>query len=344
MKRYVKIALLVMLKLCGVLALARWLTRKQLRIVCYHGVSIGDQHEFAPLLFMRAETFGRRLESLLSQGWRVIDLGAAVAAHRAGASLERTAVITIDDGWASTFTHAAPLLRRHQLPSTLYVTTYYAEHRYEVFNVALYYMVWKSALDHVRLNTGVPALDREYRIKPDGPKAVGEWIEASRTLSAEGRQAVLESIARSLGLDPREVFRDDRFRLVSPEQVRQLAADGMDIQLHTHRHRLPDESLEALKDEMRDNRTRLESWTGRTCDHFCYPSGIYSMQQAEWLQQAGIQSSTTCDHGHNPPDMHLQKLRRVLDRESWTNLEFEAALSGFFELIRRRPPSEIPHE
>jgi peptidoglycan/xylan/chitin deacetylase (PgdA/CDA1 family) len=344
MKRHVKIALLLVLKYSGILALSRWLTRKDLRILCYHGISVGDQHEFAPLLFMRAATFDLRLKSLLAQGWRVIDLNTAVKELEAGTISERTAVVTIDDGWTSTSTQAARILKRHRVPATLYVTTYYAERRYEVFNVALYYMVWKTSLDVVRLNTGVPALDREYQIKPDGTKAVGEWIEHTRGLSVERRQEVLMSITRSLGLVPEEVFRDNAFRLVSPEEVRQLARDGIDIQLHTHRHRLPDESLEALKAEIRDNRTRLEAWTGNVCDHFCYPSGIYSAQQAEWLQQAGVRSSTTCDHGHNPKGMHLQKLRRVLDRESWTDLEFEAALSGFNELIRRRTPSEIPHE
>jgi peptidoglycan/xylan/chitin deacetylase (PgdA/CDA1 family) len=344
MKRRVKIPLLLALKYSGILALSRWMTRKQLRILCYHGISVGDQHVFNPLLFMRAETFDRRLNSLLAQGWRVIALDSAVEALRAGTIPEKTAVITIDDGWASTLTQAAPILRRHQARATLYVTSYYVEHRCEVFNVALRYVVWKSPLAMVRLETGVPALDREYRIKPDGSQAVSDWIENSRNLDAERRQEVLMSIVRSLGLVPEEVFRDDSFKLISPEQVRELTLEGVDIQLHTHRHRLPNESLEALKEELRDNRTRLEAWTGKSCNHFCYPDGMYTAQQADWLRLAGVWSATTCDEGHNPKGVHLQKLRRILDRETLTDLEFEAALSGFYELVRWRGTRTAPCE
>lgn len=344
MKRYLKIAVLVLLKYSGVLALARWLTRRQLRILCYHGISVGDQHEYEPLLFMRAATFDRRMQSLIRQGWKVVGLAEAVDALRTGALPDRTAVITIDDGWASTWAEAVPILKKHALPATLYVTTYYAERGHDVFNVALHYMTWKSPLDVVNLCTGLPGLDGEYRIRPGGMPVVAEWIHKTRGLTAEERQAMLPSIAASLGLDAAEVFSESRFKLVSPAQVRELSDDGVDIQLHTHRHHLPEDSYESLVRELSDNRERLEAWTGKACDHFCYPSGVYTLQQSEWLQNAGIRSSTTCDVGHNPVGMHPQRLRRILDRESWADVEFEAALSGLNDLFKLRSRRAVPAE
>jgi peptidoglycan/xylan/chitin deacetylase (PgdA/CDA1 family) len=328
--------ILTLLRFFGIFSLARWLSRGQLRILCYHGTSIGDQHEFEPLLFMRPEVFDRRLAAIRRQGWRVIDLETAVREFRAGIVRPNSLVLTIDDGWLSTYTGAAPILRKHQLPSTLYVTTYYAERQLDVFNVVLYYMAWKSGLSQVTLDTGYPELDGVHQIRPDARKTVGGWIEfAERSLNAAQRQGLLGSVARSLGLDLADVLAESRFKLMTPEQVADISRFNVDIQLHTHRHRLPDQSLEAMKVEIDENQRRLETWKGGPCLHFCYPSGVYTAQQSDWLEELGLASSTTCDHGHNDVGQHPHRLKRVLDRDNWSDVEFDAALYGVDRLFGR---------
>ena len=42
----------------------------------------------------------------------------------------------------------------------------------------------------------------------------------------------------------------------------ELAADGFDIQMHTHRHRTP-ARMDLFEKELRDNRVRIEELTGR---------------------------------------------------------------------------------
>ncbi len=329
MRHVLKQLLLVVLKACGAFALSRRLTRGKVRILCYHGISIGDQHEFEPLLFMRASTFERRLKALKAQGWRIVSLDTAVRELKAGSLVDDTLVITVDDGWVSTAAEAAPLLARYRMPATLYVTTYYVERRADVFNVALYYLAWKTSLKHVALRTGHAGLDGDYAIKPDWVNVARRWIDfGNGNLSWQQRQELLPKIALALGLDSAEVFASDRFRIVDPAQLKALKDNGMDIQLHTHRHRLPDVSFEALRSEIVDNQSRLEGWTGGRCEHFCYPSGIYTLQQSEWLQQMGLASSTTCDQGTNDATSHPHRLKRILDRETWSDLEFEAMLSG----------------
>lgn len=329
MRHVLKHFALGVLKACGAFALSRRLTRGKVRILCYHGISIGDQHEFEPLLFMRAQTFERRLKALKAQGWRIVDLDTAVRELKSGAIVDDTLVLTIDDGWVSTASEAAPLLHRHGMPATLYVTTYYAERPADVFNVALYYLAWKTRLERVTLHTGHAGLDGDYVIKPHWVETARRWIDfGNGQLSWQQRQELLPKITVALGLDPAEVFAADRFRIMDAAQVQSLSKNGMDIQLHTHRHRLPDESLEALRAEIADNQSRLQQWTGERCEHFCYPSGVYTLQQSEWLKEIGLASSTTCDQGYNDAASHPHRLKRVLDRETWSDLEFEAMLSG----------------
>jgi hypothetical protein len=283
------------------------------------------------------------MQSLIAKGWRIVDLTTAIRELLAGRVPDRTVVVTIDDGWVSTLL-AAPVLETLGISATIYVTTYYAERRADVFNVAVFYMLWKTRRTSVSLSTGHPGLDGTYDLSGD-KVAIGEqWIAfASENLRWEQRQAVLPILARALDLSPDETFEEDRFRIMDREQVRRLSDGGLDIQLHTHRHNLPGESFEALETEVLENKRLLDDWTGKPCTHFCYPSGKYTLQQSEWLAQLGLQSSTTCDPGINPAGTHPHRLRRILDRETWSDLEFEAALSGITDFVQR-PRSRVAGE
>ncbi|HLJ12114.1 MAG TPA: hypothetical protein VKU82_13045, partial [Planctomycetaceae bacterium] len=72
---------------------------------------------------------------------------------------------------------------------------------------------------------------------------------------------------------------------------------------------------------------QLEALTGRPARHFCYPQGFWNKAAWESLERNGVESATTTQHGPNligTPDLAL---RRLLDGESRTQLEFEVETS-----------------
>ena len=105
------------------------------------------------------------------------------------------------------------------------------------------------------------------------------------------------------------------------------------MQLHTHRHRFPASHELALR-ELRDNRAVLEPLAGHPLRHFCYPSGYFRPAHLPWLAEAGVESATTCDPGMNRRGDSPLTLRRFLDDSRTSQLEFEAELSGFSDLLR----------
>src|SRR4029453_15669980 len=90
--------------------------------------------------------------------------------------------------------------------------------------------------------------------------------------------------------------------------------------------------------ELRDNRAVLEPLVGRALRHFCYPSGYFRPAHLPWLEEAQVESATTCDPGMNRRGDSPLTLRRFLDSAETSQIEFEAELSGFSELLRRGRP------
>lgn len=335
-------ALLRLCKHTGLFRLSRRLHARDLTILCYHGFSIHDEHAFRPGLFMRAERFARRLSWLLAQGYRFLPLEEGVRRLQNGTLPRCSAVITIDDGFFSTYSLALPVLARLRLPATVYVTTYYVRHPNPVFELLLYYLLWKTtrarldAADLAPLREALPTKGPQSEVLADALLAQAE------RLTEDGRVALAQELARRLDVDYAELRDSRRLSLMNEEELRAMARAGVDLQLHSHRHRLPCR-MEEVAREIGDNRRVLEPITGKRLRHFCYPSGRWSTGHWELLRACGIETATTCDLGLNDPRAQTLALRRVLDDERVSQIAFEAEVCGFKDFARNTLRRHAPH-
>lgn len=336
MKRRIKLLGLLIARGMGLFALARYLTARQLRILCYHGVSIGDEQAYAPDLFMRFDTLRQRFLHLQRKGYQVIGLEEASWALKEDRLPRYPVVITFDDGFFGNVNAFGRLYREFKWPTTLYVTTYYVEKGTPIFRHAVKYLAWKATRRHIgadELLPGAPAVDLDRGA--DAQRALEEMIRLAETqLTASERVELCRRLGVYLGADYGELSASRRLSLASYDELKLLAAFAVDVQLHTHRHRMPDD-LELVRKEIRDNLQALAHVGSQPLEHFCYPSGFFSPRHATVLSEMKIRTATTCEPGFNDCGTPPLALRRFLDVERLSNLEFESEVSGFRELLRR---------
>ena len=320
-RKQVKCWLLGLAKVIGLFAAARWLTRRGVRILCYHGVWLGDDGFAGDTMFMAAQTFARRLEAITRLGYPVVTLEMATAGLTQEARLPPSpVVVTIDDGWFSTFSCMLPELKKRNMPATLYCDTEHLENGQPVLNMMTSYLIRDVP------NPGEKAFSQDdIRLSYD------------KSASYERREAAVTRIADVLGVAVAPYLAKKVFDYMTPAQLAQSAAEGVDVQLHTHRHSLHDQSPAQIAQEIADNRRSLSRILGRhesAFRHFCYPSGITTKDGAQALAALGLRSSTTVKQGLAFPGDSMQLLPRILDSENWSMIEFEAELSGFAYLVR----------
>ena len=92
-------------------------------ILCYHGVSLDDEHEWNPTLYISARTLARRLDALRRLGCTVLSLPEAVDRLYEKSLPKRAVVLTFDDGYYDFKAKALPLLEARGYPATVYVAT-----------------------------------------------------------------------------------------------------------------------------------------------------------------------------------------------------------------------------
>ncbi|HEY8205736.1 MAG TPA: polysaccharide deacetylase family protein [Pyrinomonadaceae bacterium] len=328
------------LKATGAFAMiqsSKW-RRARLLILGYHGISIDDEDCWNPSLYMPRQLFAERLSLIKKSGCTVLPLAEALPRLYAGDLPEKSVAITFDDGTFDFYRQAFPLLGDFAYPATLYLTTFYSQFNRPVFDVACPYVLWKGMGN--RLNLGpVVGIDATFDLslaaaRDAAWKEIRQVVEAKK-LSAEERDELLRMLAGKINVDYDEFSQKRILQLVRADEVKKLSAEGIDVQLHTHRHRTP-QNRESFLREITDNQTSIREMTGRLASHFCYPSGASSPKFLPWLHEAGIESATTCELGLASRQSDPLLLPRLVDVSSLAAIEFESWLTGVSMALPRR--------
>ena len=157
-------------------------------------------------------------------------------------------------------------------------------------------------------------------------------VAAAQGLTGLQKNAMAARLAQRLNIDYQELVSKRILQLMTPEEVKELAAEGVDFQLHTHRHRTPLE--EALfRKEIRDNREHIARSVSGDKTHFCYPSGAYRPEFLEWLAAEGVVSATTCDTALATAKSNPLLLPRLVDTTGRSDLEFESWVNGIAHFL-----------
>ena len=317
--------------------------RDRLLILCYHGISLGDEHEWDNQLYMSPGQFRQRLEYLRDGGYCILGLAEAVTRLYKRDLPPKSAVITIDDGAYDCYRQAHPILKSFEYPFTVYQTTYYCDYNRPIFRLICSYMLWKKR--GLVLHAGkVPGLEGELDLRStQGRQSVVDRLDRytkQHDSSAGEKDRIAAQLAERIGVDYGELLAKRVLHLMKPEEVADLARDGVDIQLHTHRHRTPlDEQL--FKREIDDNRRRIREMTGTTPAHFCYPSGVHHPTFLPWLKQERVATATTCVPGLASPESNALLLPRLVDHSSLSSVEFAGWATGVRTFLPQRDHAAV---
>jgi peptidoglycan/xylan/chitin deacetylase (PgdA/CDA1 family) len=337
MKRTLKRATLQLLKSAGVFRVVReseW-RRRRLLILCYHGISQEDEHLWRPGLYLQPAQLEQRLQFLRQSEYNVLPLGKALQLLQTHELPPRSAAITFDDGTHDFFSRAYPLLQKYAMPVTVYQTTYYSERPLPVFNLICSYLLWKrrgkviEKSDELGLKSPL-----DLRSEAKRHAIVEALIENCdrQNLDAWQRNDMAAKLAQFLDLDYSQILAKRILQLMNAQEISQLARQGVDFQLHTHRHCMPQDKI-LFEKEIRDNREMLKKSISGQAVHFCYPSGVHRGEFLPWLAEVGVISATTCDVGLAAAETNPLLLPRMVDTSRRTPLEFEAWLTGVADFL-----------
>jgi peptidoglycan/xylan/chitin deacetylase (PgdA/CDA1 family) len=246
----------------------------------------------------------------LSRHYHCISLTELAHAARAGQSLPpKSLAITIDDGYRD-FQHAFSVFQRFGLKVTLYVVSGFAAGELWLWPDQLLYLFENAARrqPEIPLSTGTVRLDLSH------PRAA--FATFSQTMIAMPNQDRLDLLRRLPVLLDVELpaKAPGRFAALNWDEIRTLAAQGLDVGAHTATHPILAKVQTGLESEIAGSKARIEQATGTPVRHFCYPNGRpidISPAAVALAETSGYQTAVLSESGFAGPPYNLFQLKRL---------------------------------
>ncbi len=329
LRNLVKLSILFVAKMIGLFRLGRFLTRQGLMIVCWHGVSLNNEHERFKSLFISPESLKKRL-NFLTNNYKVIDLDTAIEQHKSGKFKPNQVVITFDDGYYNFFAKAVPILREFGVAATNYIVTDHMNKQRQILNLLIRDIIVQSSKKTVELS--MPNTDeiREFTLPKDQNTLTKTSLAVLQEQLAdyESKLDFANQLAKQLGVNIEDLIRNRVWHSMNQLEIKRLSEEKFSMQIHSDHHWEVIDHFDSVQNEAEICKSELERVTGKRAVHFCYPSGIWFRKAWEQLQQAGVQSAVTTMQGPNFPKTPILALRRVLNGEDRNQLEFEFEMSN----------------
>jgi peptidoglycan/xylan/chitin deacetylase (PgdA/CDA1 family) len=324
-------------KACGLFGLASGSRYRNSRLLVlgFHGISLEDEHQWDPALYLSVDNFQRRMEALKRARCTVVSLEEGLSLMAQGKLPERALALTFDDGTYDFYKIVWPILKTFGYPATLYLTTYYVQLQYASTPGIWSYMLWKAKGSRINARD-ILGMDGEFNLADEAGRAKAlqriNLRANSERMDGRQRNELSAKLAQVLGLDFEALVSNRIIQLLKPEEVSELAQDGVSVQMHMHRHCCPP-VREIYLDNLQTNRSLISRLTRSEPSHFCYPSGNHTFESVGWLRDYGIASATTCDVGLMSAKTDPLLIPRLIVTSSLSDVAFESWLVGIGAIV-----------
>lgn len=275
----------------GLYGLSRLLTRKYPRVLMYHRFSRDGEGDGLPV-----DVFEMQMK-LIAEKFNPIPLASlADSRNKINELPDNPVIITVDDGYRDFYDLAYPILKKYNLPATIYITVYFIDQKIWLWPDKISYVLNLAKAPELKINYNDDV--DTYYFESEGNKG-NAWkliIGKCVSMTPDERDGYIHELACSAevslpDIPPRE------YAGMTWRQVRELSDSGIDIGAHTCNHpilsKIPDEQL---NDEIDGCKRRIEANIGRNVNHFCYPNGRredYNQKVKNMIIASGYKTAVT---------------------------------------------------
>lgn len=256
---------------------------------------------------MSEEVFEKHL-IWINRYFNPVSLSEGMKLQKQGRLPKRSVVITVDDGYLDIYDTIQPLLKKHNLTATFFISTSGLD------NGSLWDDKICAAVLDIDLDIDEFSFDNQiYSIA-----TYNQRVACAKSIISKAKYKTLierDKLIQQLILQTNKTPSKNQF--LSDLQVKSLFLNGMEIGAHTVNHPilLCEDSITAKK-EMLESKNRLEAIIGSQVNYLAYPNGKkgidFNHTHEELAKECGFKGALSTDLGSiNGSSKELYCLRRL---------------------------------
>jgi peptidoglycan/xylan/chitin deacetylase (PgdA/CDA1 family) len=343
------------LAVLGIYRLWRFLHRREALILTYHGVLQNGRDVYTNRNCVDAEMFDRQM-AYLARHYHVLPLPDLVRHLRDGKKLPLySAAITFDDGFLNNFSVAWPILKKYQLPATIFLAASYIDSDKAGLWTEQVDCVIHSAREKIHLE--IDGSPKTFRLRSHADREIAsDMIRAYlKRLPPPARERAITALLQQAGVEMNGHCKSlkaaghslsqttlaqnqERYAFLNWRQVWKMAQDQITFGSHTLTHSIVSTLSDAeAQFEMNESRRMIEQNSGKPCNLFSYPNGTpkdFGGRDQNLLRKLGYVAAVSQISGFNDGRTDLMALRRInIVRDRDFNF-FLAKISGVWTKLK----------
>jgi peptidoglycan/xylan/chitin deacetylase (PgdA/CDA1 family) len=240
--------------------------------------------------------------------------------------------LTFDDGYRDNLIYGLPILEKHAVPATIYVTNCFPNGT----GILWWYIfeIHAKSAKQLKLNSSKGRFDFSWENNEQAHAQFGKISEAIKSIPISELRTVLMEAFGKTALEFEELCRSVS---LSWDEIVTLSKHPLiTIGAHTLKHiSVRQQAITDVENEMRLSKEELESYIGQEVKHFAYPFGgafDVSIRDLELAQSVGFKTSTLNQAGNIFQSNHkaMQGLARMPLGNSTDDQRLKYYLNGIY--------------
>lgn len=257
------------------------------RVVFWHGVDeivdpIIEAESFTTVNFEKQINY-------LRKNFEIISIDEFYKRYTKNTFTNNEVVLTFDDGYLNNLTIVKPLLKKYNLPFTVFISTHNIS-KGELFPTSVArLLIWGSNIKKIK----IPVLNFESSIiteeeKKDVSKKISDFLKNEKL---ETVKIIVKELIENISTEEYISLRK-KYSSVEPmnwDHVKKILGDGVTVGSHCDYHICchENQSKEDITYQITNSKNIIEEKLGVDCHFFAYPNGDFTSFSNQCVQNAG---------------------------------------------------------
>ena len=297
----IKVATLSLFNKTGLFRFAKVITKNKLRILGYHRFGDG---------YVTSQSFEKQI-AYLKKHYNVIDLQSCLDfLYGKKQSSPNSVLLTVDDGYQDFYSIAFPILRKYNVPATLFLTVDFIDKGIWLWHDLLNFGINNTSRADFTLNGKVFDL-RNRRGRAELKLSLDRICTSCTTTE---KDEFISQVLKELGVNAPEHATPD-YAPLTWDQIVEMFRFGVNYGSHTCTHPILSKiSLNEALQEIQESKHRIEEVMQRDIMAFCYPNGKeddFNETIKKMVKECGYKCAMSIIYGMNDFKSDKYALRRM---------------------------------
>ena len=297
----------------------RYSNSQSVVILLYHRVIPSDKLSevfSSPAIVVFQDTFEKQIRFLL-QNYKVMSLYEFFDLYLQNSPFpQKTAVLTFDDGWSDNYVYAFPILKKYNIPATIFLTTGFMGNTSTFWQEKLMFLL---SVFQNRPEASISDFCICLRKLPDkikdslklnmNKKVLWNFPEELKYMNDKTLNDLMDCLEKLLNY-PKIPINTNNF--ITWDQAREMISSKIDFGSHSQNHKiLPQLSSEDIEREVSTSKKKIEDELQTVVKAFAYPNGAYDEIVIDKLRKTSYQIAVTTEPGLNSFRTNHYRLKRI---------------------------------